>query len=83
MSPDHLAELHALIAFYTEAGVDAVLDEQPVDRFVAVAPRPTAVSADALAPIPAAGRGASAHPSNGRATLRRGRRRRPRILRRR
>jgi DNA polymerase len=54
MSPDHLAELHALIAFYTEAGVDAVLDEQPVDRFAAVAPGPTTVSADALAPIPAA-----------------------------
>ena len=43
MSPDdlpNLAELHALIAFYTEAGVDAVLDEQPVDRFTAVAPLP-------------------------------------------
>jgi len=45
MSTDHLAELHALLTFYVEAGVDAVLDEAPVDRFTAEAPEPRASQA--------------------------------------
>jgi uracil-DNA glycosylase len=40
MSPDRSADMHAVIAFYVEAGVDAVLDEEPVDRFTAAAPQP-------------------------------------------
>jgi DNA polymerase len=35
MSTDRPAELRALLAFYVEAGVDAVLDDAPVDRFAA------------------------------------------------
>jgi uracil-DNA glycosylase len=40
MSIDRPAELRALLAFYSEAGVDAVLDEAPVNRFAAEAPDP-------------------------------------------
>jgi uracil-DNA glycosylase family 4 len=40
MSIDHPSDLHALIAFYYEAGVDAVLEEAPVNRFTAEAPLP-------------------------------------------
>jgi uracil-DNA glycosylase family 4 len=40
MSIDRPAELRALLAFYVEAGVDAVLDEAPVDRLTAEAPAP-------------------------------------------
>jgi DNA polymerase len=47
MSIDHLSELRALLAFYVEAGVDAVLDEAPVNRFTAEASRP------ASSPMPA------------------------------
>jgi uracil-DNA glycosylase len=47
MSIDHLSDLRALLAFYVEAGVDAVLDEAPVNRFAAEAGRP------ASAPMPA------------------------------
>ncbi len=38
MSTDNPAALRALLAFYAEAGVDAVLDEAPVNRFTAEAP---------------------------------------------
>jgi len=51
MSADHLAELHALLTFYVEAGVDAVLDEAPVDRFTAEAPEPRASQPAAGAPF--------------------------------
>jgi DNA polymerase len=40
MSIDRLSDLRALLAFYVEAGVDAVLDEAPVNRFTAEAPPP-------------------------------------------
>jgi uracil-DNA glycosylase len=40
MSIDRPAELRALLAFYVEAGVDAVLDEAPVNRFAAETPAP-------------------------------------------
>ncbi|SRR5579871_1219260 len=40
MSTDRLAELHALLAFYVEAGVDAALDEAPVNRLGAEVPDP-------------------------------------------
>jgi uracil-DNA glycosylase len=40
MSIDRPAELRALLAFYVEAGVDAVLDEAPVDRFTVEVPAP-------------------------------------------
>jgi len=45
MSIERPADLHALLAFYVEAGVDAVLDEAPVDRFTAEAPSPRAPQA--------------------------------------
>jgi len=40
MSIGRLSDLRALLAFYVEAGVDAVLDEAPVNRFTAEAPPP-------------------------------------------
>jgi uracil-DNA glycosylase family 4 len=40
MSINRPADLHALVAFYVEAGVDAVLDETPVNRFAAEPPQP-------------------------------------------
>jgi uracil-DNA glycosylase len=40
MSIDRLSDLRALLAFYVEAGVDAVLDEAPVNRFTAEAAQP-------------------------------------------
>jgi uracil-DNA glycosylase len=53
MSTDRPAEMHALIAFYVEAGVDAVLDEAPVNRFAAEAPQPRMPQAPADdAPFP-------------------------------
>jgi uracil-DNA glycosylase len=50
MNIDCPAELRALLAFYLEAGVDAVLDEAPVNRFAAEAPDPRPA-----APAPASG----------------------------
>jgi DNA polymerase len=38
MNIDRQADLHALIAFYVEAGVDAVLDDAPVNRFAEAPP---------------------------------------------
>jgi uracil-DNA glycosylase family 4 len=54
-----------LLAFYVEAGVDAVVGEQPVDRFADVAP---AVAAESRAGSPAAG-GMSAEPAARRPPL--------------
>src|SRR6266849_2699774 len=50
MSIDRPAELHALLAFYVAAGVDAVLDEAPVNRFTAEAPQPRSSQAPAGEP---------------------------------
>jgi DNA polymerase len=36
------ADLRAILAFYVEAGVDAVVQEEPVDRFAGAAPDPGA-----------------------------------------
>ena len=41
MNPDHSGSAQDLLAFYTEAGVDALLGEEPVDRF-ATADAPSA-----------------------------------------
>ena len=41
MSIDRTAELHALLAFFVAAGVDAVLDEAPINRFTAEVPQPS------------------------------------------
>jgi len=51
MNPDHTAELCALLAFYVEAGVDAVLDEAPVDQLTAAAPEPLSRQAPADEPF--------------------------------
>jgi len=40
MNTDRPAALRALLAFYAEAGVDTVLDDEPVNRFTAEAPDP-------------------------------------------
>jgi DNA polymerase len=40
MSINGPAEQHALLAFYVEAGVDAVLDDAPINRFTAEASQP-------------------------------------------
>ena len=52
MSIDRLSDLRALLAFYIEAGVDAVLDEAPVNRFTAEAdqPRPSQMPAEPSLP---------------------------------
>jgi uracil-DNA glycosylase family 4 len=52
MSIDRPAKfkLHALLAFYVEAGVDAVLDEAPVNRFTAETPQPRSSQAPAGEP---------------------------------
>lgn len=56
MSIDRPTDLRALLAFYAEAGVDAVLDEAPVNRFTAEPPqqRPQApVGEPGFSPAPA------------------------------
>jgi uracil-DNA glycosylase family 4 len=45
------ADLRAILAFYVEAGVDAVLQEEPVDRF-AGDPRPAVAAEPAAVPAP-------------------------------
>ena len=50
MGIDHRCDLHALIAFYYEAGVDAVLEEAPVNRFTAEAPLPPGMRGPAADP---------------------------------
>ena len=50
MSIDRLSDLRALLAFYVEAGVDAVLDEAPVNRLAADAPEPRSSQASAGEP---------------------------------
>jgi uracil-DNA glycosylase len=50
MTPDRHKAARELLAFYQEAGVDALLGETPVDRF---ADAPPAIAAPAP-PVPAA-----------------------------
>ena len=57
MSPDRPTDLRALFAFYMEAGVDAFLADEPVDRLAAEIPQPHAASATA----PAQTQGAADH----------------------
>jgi DNA polymerase len=45
------ADLRAILAFYVEAGVDAVLQEEPVDRFAGDAP-PVVASEPGASPAP-------------------------------
>ena len=61
------ADLRAILAFYVEAGVDAVLQEEPVDRFAgdarpAVRPEPEASPAPDQAPRSAADASGKARP---------------------
>jgi uracil-DNA glycosylase family 4 len=78
MSTDLPADMHALIAFYVEAGVDAVLDETPVNRFTTAAPQPhtpqTPVDDAALSSseAPPRTRAPLNRPGNGGASLRSG-----------
>src|SRR6188474_939530 len=70
MTPDHARAARELLAFYAEAGVDASLGEQPLDRLSAAqiekapaAPAPRTVEAPHVAPPPrAAPDGAPAAP---------------------
>jgi uracil-DNA glycosylase len=41
MTPDSAKAARELLEFYAEAGVDAVMDEQPIDRFAEPAPPPS------------------------------------------
>jgi DNA polymerase len=50
MNPERPIDLRAVMAFYVEAGVDAVLADEPVDRFVAEAPHLLAAPPDPHAP---------------------------------
>jgi hypothetical protein len=43
MAADELTELRSLLAFYAEAGVDALLLDEPMDRLAEDAPHPVAV----------------------------------------
>jgi uracil-DNA glycosylase len=57
MNTDRPTDMQALLAFYMEAGVDAVLAEEPVNRFAAEAPQPRlppALSDDEPLPSPEA-----------------------------
>jgi uracil-DNA glycosylase len=56
MSPDRPIDprARALLAFYMEAGVDAFLEDEPVDRLAAEMPQPRATSAAAPAQTPGA-----------------------------
>ena len=57
-SSEHLRQAESLLAFWAEAGVDAMLVETPVDRIAAgriAVPKPAALSAPAQAERPAAG----------------------------
>lgn len=42
-TPDSIADIHALLAFYAEAGVDEALDGMPANRFEERAPQPRPV----------------------------------------
>jgi uracil-DNA glycosylase family 4 len=55
MTPDRTKAARELLAFYLEAGADALLGEEPVDRFAGGEPAPSirAPSAEAAAPRPA------------------------------
>jgi DNA polymerase len=57
MSPERLTDPRALLAFYMEAGVDAFLADEPVDRLAAEIPPPRS----ALAATPALTQGAPDH----------------------
>jgi DNA polymerase len=79
MDTDHAAALRAVLAFYADAGVDAVLDATPVNRLTAfdddsapapaprqaapARPRPSAVPAGARHGGPAAGAAPAADPA--------------------
>jgi len=52
MTPDRTKAARDLLAFYLEAGVDALLGEQPVDRFAGGEPAATVAPASAEAPAP-------------------------------
>jgi uracil-DNA glycosylase family 4 len=53
MSPDRPTDRRALLAFYMEAGVDAFLEDEPVNRLAEI-PQPSAASAAAPAQAPGA-----------------------------
>jgi len=50
MTPGHAKAARELLAFYQEAGVDALLGETPVDRFTDETPTQTATALAAPAP---------------------------------
>jgi len=82
MNPDRPIDLRAVMAFYVEAGVDAVLADGPVDRFVAEVPHPSTALPDPHAPddlpatpgdvrprVPPSGRAPLNRPGNGGAGM--------------
>jgi uracil-DNA glycosylase len=76
MSIDRPADLHAVLAFYVEAGVDSVLDEAPVNRLAAEAPRSRISHMPAGAPpfsppqMPSDERPPLSHPGHNRPDMR-------------
>ena len=56
MTPDHTRAARELLAFYAEAGVDALLGEEPVDRLSAaqLESAPAAAEPRAVARSPSA-----------------------------
>jgi uracil-DNA glycosylase family 4 len=52
MIADHAKALRELLVFYSEAGVDAVLDETPTDRFAEPANQSRSTAAPADTPVP-------------------------------
>ncbi|HKS64144.1 MAG TPA: uracil-DNA glycosylase, partial [Xanthobacteraceae bacterium] len=52
MTPDHIRAARELLAFYAEAGVDALLGEEPVDRLSAAQLESAPAAADSRAELP-------------------------------
>lgn len=50
MNPDRTGAAQDLLAFYAEAGVDALVGEEPVDRFAMAEPAPARASRPAVPP---------------------------------
>ncbi|RAI36386.1 hypothetical protein CH338_17680, partial [Rhodoplanes elegans] len=73
MSSDRTAAVRDLLAFYLEAGVDALLAEEPRDRLrpeEAAAPAGVTAIATGTSPAPAEPRRPVGDPAIGRPTLR-------------
>ena len=65
MSPEH-QQARELLAFYVDAGADAPIGEEPVDRMAEDHPQPAIPAAPPSAPLPHKGGGSEARPAETR-----------------